>query len=81
MKKCEKNFIELEKLGDKAKIIYEIIRQMRCDNATFSDLKLIGGKASSGALSIGKNKMGQNEIILVHQSVTGIYTYEEVLPK
>ncbi len=54
---------------------------MRCDNATFSDLKLIGGKASSGALSIGKNKMGQNEIILVHQSVTGIYTYEEVLPK
>lgn len=81
LKKCEKNFIELEKLGDKAKIIYEIIRQMRCDNATFSDLKLIGGKASSGALSIGKNKMGQNEIILVHQSVTGIYTYEEVLPK
>ncbi len=60
-------------LAYKAKLINEIITMLRCDIATTSDLKLINGSKNAGNMAISKNTIGKSKLILINQSVTGLF--------
>lgn len=60
-------------LSDKAKVINEILNMFRCDNATTADLKRIDGSANAGSMAVNKNTVGKSRVVLVNQSVTGLY--------
>ena len=60
-------------LAYKAKLINEIITMLRCDIATTSDLKLINGSKNAGNMAINKNTIGKSKLILINQSVTGLF--------
>lgn len=65
-----------ERIEDKAKILSEILKLF--DRKTnFADLLKIGGSGKSGACTLNKNtvakKLQEGQIVLVHQSVTGIF--------
>ena len=64
---------------NKCKLINELIIMFRCDNATSSDLTLIGGGTSNGSMKVNKNTVCKNDIILVNQSITGLYEKREKL--
>ena len=66
------NFVKLN-LKDKAKVCDQTLNMLRCDIATTSDLKLIGGTPTAGGIAINKNTLGKGELVLVNQSVTGIF--------
>jgi len=65
-------FVKLS-LINKAKVINEILTMLRCDNKTDSDLRLIGGGSNAGKISKNKNTICKSNLILVNQSVTGLY--------
>ena len=60
-------------LAYKAKLINEIITMLRCDIATTSDLKLINGSKNAGNMAISKNTIGKSKLILINQSITGLF--------
>ena len=60
-------------LAYKAKLINEIITMLRCGIATTSDLKLINGSKNAGNMAISKNTIGKSKLILISQSVTGLF--------
>lgn len=65
-------------LAEKAKILIEILYLFQC-NRVISDLSLLGGSGSQGAISIGKNLKESDEVILIEQSVTGFYEKRTML--
>ena len=71
-------FEELETF-EKAKVINEIITMLRCDASTTADLKLVGGPSTAGGLTVNKNTVGASCLVLINQSVTGLYEEREVL--
>ena len=68
----KKVFVSLS-LVDERDLLYSMITMLRCDNDTTSDLTKIGGSKNSGNMAVNKNTIGKSEVILVNQSVTGIY--------
>ena len=70
--KNESVFEKLQ-LCDKAKIINEIITMLRCDIATTADLKLIKGSTNAGNIAMSKSTVGKSRLILINQSVTGLF--------
>ena len=46
---------------------------LRCDIATTADLRLIGEGIKAGNIAVNKNTLCKGEIVLVNQSVTGIF--------
>ena len=60
-------------LDYKAKLVNEIITMLRCDTAITSDLRLINGSENAGNMSISKNTIGKSKLILINQSVTGLF--------
>lgn len=62
-------------LENKCIVIYEILHLLQCNSIT-SDFTYIGGKNGKGRLKISKNLNNLNEIIIINQSVTGIYEQE-----
>lgn len=60
-------------LAYKAKLVNEIITMLRCDTAITSDLRLINGSENAGNMSISKNTIGKSKLILINQSVTGLF--------
>ena len=70
--KNESIFYELE-LHEKAKIINEIITMLRCDIANTADLKLINGSPNAGNIAMNKNTVGKSRLVLINQSVTGLF--------
>ena len=72
-------FVNLENISDKVRVIKEILTMLRCDAATISNLKSIGGSANAGGMSINKNTVGKSELVLINQSVTGLFETREKL--
>lgn len=60
-------------LIDKAKVTNEILTMLRCDHKTDSDLRLVGGAGKAGQIAVNKNTIGKSDLILVNQSVTGLF--------
>lgn len=65
-------FLQLS-LRDKAKVINQILNMVRCDINTKADLTSVGGSANAGSISVNKNTAGKSRLILVNQSVTGLF--------
>ena len=63
----------LTSLGDKARICNQILNMLRCDISTTADLKLIGGNPAVGNIAVSKSTLCKGELVLVNQSVTGIF--------
>jgi len=65
-----------EKMEDKVKILSEILKLFECKTNS-ANLLAIGGSAKSGNCSVNKNTVGkkllEGEIVLVNQSVTGVF--------
>ena len=79
LKANRKVFLDLAKLSDKVNVICEVLKMLRCDTATTSNLKLIGGSPNCGAMSKNKNTVGVSELVLINQSVTGLFETREKL--
>lgn len=58
---------------DKARCINEILGMLRCDVSSTADLRLIGGSQNAGSLAYAKNTLGNMSVVLVNQSVTGLF--------
>lgn len=65
-------FISLE-LAEQAAVINEILNMLRCDSFTTANLDRIGGGKNAGNMAISKNTVGKSKIVLINQSVTGLY--------
>lgn len=46
---------------------------LRCDIKTKADLSAVGGSKNAGNMAVNKNTVGKSKLILVNQSVTGLY--------
>ena len=46
---------------------------LRCDVETKADLSAVGGSKNAGNMAVNKNTFGKSKLILVNQSVTGLY--------
>lgn len=79
LEKGREKFIAIDDLREKAKIINNIITLFRCDATTSTNLKIIGGSANAGNLAYNKNTLSSKKLILIHQSITGLFKTEEEL--
>lgn len=72
---CDKReiFKESDNLYEKIKTIDEILNLLRCDDSPKADLTFIEAAKSSGRMLKAKNKIGGSEIIIINQSVTGLF--------
>ena len=73
IEKSKLKFIKLEDLIDKINVINKMLNLLRCDNDTKADLSLIELPPNAGVFSVKKNTIGKSKIVLVNQSVTGLY--------
>lgn len=60
-------------LSEKVRTVNNIITLVRCDIQTSSDLTSINGSKYAGAMSKNKNTVGAANLVLVNQSVTGLF--------
>ena len=60
-------------MHDEAGVLNEIITMLRCDIATTADLKKIGSGGHAGFMTKNKNTVGKSRLILINQSVTGLF--------
>ena len=72
MKSNRNQYIELP-LREKVILINNILNMFRCDADTRADLTEIGGGKYAGNIAKKKNTLGKSKLILVNQSVTGLY--------
>jgi len=71
--RCGRNdFVKLN-LGDKARLINEILNMFRCDITTSANLSLIKGKARTATIVVNRNTMGKSNLLLINQSITGLF--------
>lgn len=78
LRKGREEFCKLA-LSQRAFVLNEILTMLRCDNATTADLTLIGGSKNAGNIAISKNTMGKSRLVLIHQSVTGLFENRVIL--
>ena len=64
-------FVEFS-VFEQCKLLMEILKAFKCDRQ-LSDLKAIGGSASSGVISTNKKLNGMESAYLINQSVTGLH--------
>lgn len=60
-------------LREQAVVLNQILSMLRCDIASTADLSLIGGSKMAGKLTVNKNTIGKSTLILINQSVTGLF--------
>ena len=60
-------------LREQAKVLDQILTMLRCDNATTANIVAIGGGSAVGNMAVNKNTVGKSQIILINQSVTGLF--------
>lgn len=53
-------------------VLGQLFQLTKCANLG-ADLKLIGGSSASGKMLIGKNFSLLDEVLIIHQSITGLY--------
>ena len=79
LEKGKEKFKNIQTLREKAQIIKEMLIMYRCDAATVANLKAIGGSANAGSMKIKKNTLTSRSLVLVNQSITGLFETEEEL--
>ena len=57
LEKGKEAFISIDNLGEKAKVINEIITMFRCDATTVANLKAINGSQNAGSMKVKKNTL------------------------
>ncbi len=70
-------FIKLS-LEDQVRLLTEVLHFFQC-NPILTDLSLIGGVSSAGAINPVKNLKDDIPVSIIHQSVTGFFTKEVCL--
>lgn len=60
-------------IEEKVKVVNEILTMLRCDIATTADLRLVNGGGYAGSMKVNKNTLGKSKLILINQSVTGLF--------
>lgn len=65
---------------DKLVTLREIVRALSKDSGVGSNLLGIGGKGRSGVIQLSRTLSG-HEVILIHESPTGLFTKRQVLSK
>lgn len=78
LRKGREKFTELT-LREKSIVLNEILTMFRCDINTKANLSNIGGSANAGNMAISKNTLGRSRLILVNQSVTGLFENKKEL--
>lgn len=79
LKNGQKTFLAITNLKEKAQVINNIITMFRCDATTTTNLKTIGGSVNAGGMQVNKNTLTSQKVVLVHQSITGLFDTEEEL--
>ena len=79
LEKGREKYRAIGDLLEKAKIINNILALFQCDATTSTNLKEIGGTANAGNMAYNKNTLPTKKLILIHQSVTGLFETEEEL--
>ena len=79
LEKGREKYRAIGDLREKAKIINNILALFQCDATTSTNLKEIGGTANAGNMAYNKNTLPTKKLILIHQSVTGLFETEEKL--
>ena len=79
LEKGREKYRAIGDLREKAKIINNILALFQCDATTSTNLKEIGGTANAGNMAYNKNTLPTKKLILIHQSVTGLFKTEEEL--
>lgn len=79
LEKGREKYRAIGDLQEKAKIINNILTLFQCDATTSTNLKEIGGTANAGNMAYNKNTLPTKKLILIHQSVTGLFETEEEL--
>lgn len=79
LEKGREKYRAIGDLREKAKIINNILALFQCDATTSTNLKEIGGTANAGNMAYNKNTLPTKKLILIHQSVTGLFETEEEL--
>ena len=72
MKENRENFAALT-LKEKAILLNGALNMLRCDVKTKADLSAVGGSKNAGNMAVNKNTVSKSKLILVNQSVTGLY--------
>ncbi len=52
---------------------------LRCDATTVANLKAINGSQNAGSMKLIKNTLTSKALVLVNQSITGLFETEEEL--
>lgn len=60
-------------LREKAKVLDQIVTMLRCDIRSDADLTAIGGGPHVGKITMNKNTVGKEKLVLINQSVTGLF--------
>lgn len=79
LEKGREKYRAIGDLREKAKIINNILTLFQCDATTSTNLKEIGGTANAGNMAYNKNTLPTKKLILIHQSITGLFETEEEL--
>ena len=72
MKENRENYAALT-LKEKAILLNGALNMLRCDVKTKADLSAVGGSKNAGNMAVNKNTVSKSKLILVNQSVTGLY--------
>ena len=72
LKEKQTYFLELS-LTEKIKLVNQILTMLRCDIETKADLTAIGGSKNAGNMAVSKNTVGKSKLVLINQSVTGLF--------
>lgn len=66
------NFLALT-LTEKVRVLNQILTMLRCDTENKANLEDIGGSKFAGSMVVNKNTLGKSHLMLVNQSVTGLF--------
>lgn len=73
LRKHENNFSASHDLLEKAKVINQMLNLLRCDATSTANLSNIGGGEYVGSMKIKKSTLGKSKLVLVNQSITGLF--------
>ena len=71
--KAKDKFVSDLSLVDKMKCINNILNMLRCDATTTADLSMIDLGRNAGNIAYSKNTLGKSKVLMVNQSVTGLF--------
>ena len=66
-------FIKSKDLYGKMKFINNVLTLLRCDATSATDLSLIGAGKTVGGIKVNKNTLCKSKLLLVNQSITGLF--------